>query len=125
MTKFVLDTYFWVEYLGGFNEKIRDIIEGKNELYTNVLTVAEVISKVKRKNLNSDIALQAISSLSNIVNINLNFSNEVGLLHADIRKRIKDFGLADTFVLLTARKLNAKILTGDSHFKNFKEAILI
>ena len=43
----------------------------------------------------------------------------------EIRKKIKDFGLADVFVLLTARKLNAKIITGDPHFKGFKEAILI
>jgi hypothetical protein len=29
------------------------------------------------------------------------------------------------FVLQTARKLGAKIITGDPHFKGFKEAVLI
>jgi len=31
----------------------------------------------------------------------------------------------DSFVVATAKKLNAKILTGDNDFKNFKEVIFI
>jgi predicted nucleic acid-binding protein len=42
-----------------------------------------------------------------------------------MRKNSKDFGLADAYVLATARKLKAKILTGDEHFKPVKEAIMI
>lgn len=33
--------------------------------------------------------------------------------------------MADAFVLLTARKLGAKVVTSDPHFKGFKEAVLI
>ncbi len=29
------------------------------------------------------------------------------------------------FVVFTAKKLGAKILTGDPHFKGFKEAVMI
>ncbi len=128
MSKFVLDAYAWVEYLEGSKAglKVREIILDKsNTIYTNSVTVAEVISRTKRKNMDIKIALNAIGSLSIIINIDFSLANEVGLLHADIRKTIKDFGLADAFVLLTARKLNAKILTGDPHFKGFKETIII
>jgi len=41
------------------------------------------------------------------------------------KKRNIKFGLVDAFVLLTARELDAKILTGDRHFKGFKEAVLL
>jgi len=125
MTNLVLDAYVWVEYLEGSNERVKGFLEKNEMLFTNVLTIAEVVSKAKRKNLNPKIALNAIYSLSRVFNIDVNFSNEAGLLHAEIRKKIKDFGLADAFVLLTARKLNGKVLTGDHHFKGFKEAILI
>lgn len=125
MTKLVIDTYAWISYLEGDDERVKSFIEGNNDLYTNIVTVSETISKAKRKNMDANVALEAISSLSSVFNIDTDFSNEVGLLHAEIRKNIKDFGLADAFILLTARKLNAKILTGDQHFKNFKEAILI
>jgi len=42
-----------------------------------------------------------------------------------MRKTAKDFGLADAYVLATARRLKSKILTGDPHFKSLKEAIMI
>jgi predicted nucleic acid-binding protein len=33
-----------------------------------------------------------------------------------------NFGLADSFVLQLARKVGAKVLTGDSDFKGLREA---
>jgi predicted nucleic acid-binding protein len=42
-----------------------------------------------------------------------------------MRKTLKDFGLADAYVLATARKLDAKVLTSDLHFKNVKGVVLI
>jgi len=47
------------------------------------------------------------------------------LLHAEMRKQMKDFGLSDAFVMATARKLNARVLTGNPHFKGLKEAVMI
>jgi predicted nucleic acid-binding protein len=44
---------------------------------------------------------------------------------ADLLVHLKDFGLADAYVLATAKKLNAKVLAGDMHFKGVKEAFLI
>ena len=79
----------------------------------------------KRKNKDVDEIFKALTSLSKIFESNILFYKEVGILHAEIKKKIKDFGLADTFVLATARILKAKILTGDPHFKKFKETILI
>ena len=69
--------------------------------------------------------LKLISSMSKIYPVDFEFAKEAGSIHASIRKHIKDFGLADAFVLLKARKLKAKIITGDPHFKDCKEALLI
>lgn len=126
--KVVFDTYAWVEYLKGSETgiKVQEILESQeNEIFSSIITVAEVCSKFKRENIDEDPAYSSIIHLSKIHFINPEFAKETGVLHAEIRKKIKDFGLADAFVLLTARKLNAKILTGDPHFKGFKETILI
>ena len=64
-------------------------------------------------------------SLSRVFPTDELFFKEVGLLHAEIKQNIKDFGMVDVVVLLTARRLNAKVLTGDPHFKGFKEAVMI
>lgn len=128
MNKFVLDAYAWLEYFEGSNkgQLIREfLMNNKNFYFVNKLTFAEVISVVKRKGLNVGIASNAMATLSKVYDGDVSFYLEAGLLHAEIKKKIKDFGLADAFVLLTARKLNAKVITGDSHFKSFKNEVLL
>lgn len=123
----VIDSYAWIEYLDGSEkgEKVKNFLIEQNNVRTNSITIAEVVSRAMRKGMDTAIAYQTLISNSSIINITSELAKEAGLLHAEIRKEIKDFGLADAFVLLTARKLNAKIVTGDPHFKGFKEAILI
>jgi len=126
--KYVIDAYAWIEYFieSDKGKKVKEIVESQdNEIFVSIITVAEVSSIGAREKRDVELGNKTLLSLSNVYFINLELAKEAGILHAEIRKKIKDFGLADAFVLLTARKLNAKILTGDPHFKGFKEAILI
>jgi predicted nucleic acid-binding protein len=84
-----------------------------------------VISKVARENRDVKVAYDILLSNSQVINVDEELSKEAGLLHADMRKTEKDFGLADAYVLATALRLKSKVLTGDLHFKSVKEAILI
>jgi predicted nucleic acid-binding protein len=62
---------------------------------------------------------------STIVEADGELSYEAGILHAEIRRTIRDFGLADAYVLATARRLGAKVLTGDPHFNGVDDAIML
>ena len=126
--KYVIDAHAWISYLIGdkTGEFVTKIVEdGKNEIFTNIVTLAEVISIIKREDRDYNESYKIILSLSKIYAMNSVFAKEVGLLHSETKKQVKNFGLADAFVLLTARKLNAKVLTGDKHFDGFKETILV
>ena len=127
MSKHVIDAYAWIEYLDGSEagRKVGALIEENDETYTCAMTIAEVVSKVARKGKNVKVAYDVLLSNSQIVNVDEELSLEAGLLHFEMRKTLKDFGLADAYVLATAKKLKLKILTGDLHFKNVKEAVLI
>ena len=126
--RYCIDAYAWIEYLSG-SEKgkvVADIIENSsNEIFTSIVTLSEVISKVKRENKDYQAALDIIISLSKISELTLEIAFNTGIKHAEIKKRIKDFGLADAFVLQTSESLGAKILTGDPHFKSFKQVIML
>lgn len=123
---FVVDSWAWIEYFDGSpsGEKIKGYVENeKNIVYTSSVTLAEVVSKFLRKHLDPHQAVKGISTLSIILPVDSDIATFAGELHADIRAHVKDFGLADAFVFAAARKKGAKILTGDPHFKGFKEAI--
>ena len=124
--KYIIDSYAWIEYLDGTINglKVKEVLM-QEEAYILILSIAEVISRAMRTGKNTDEVYNAISLNSKIINITPELSRDAGILHAEIRKKIKDFGLIDAFILLTARKINAKIITGDKHFRGFKEAILI
>lgn len=128
MTKFVIDAYAWIEYLDGSEKgkKVTELLENKdNEFFTSSATIAEVVSKVLKVNKDINVALNFINNLSLIVHV----TNEIGILagqiHFETKKKVKEFGMLDAFVAATAKLKNARILTGDPHFKNFKEAVFI
>lgn len=128
MTRYVIDAYAWIEYLIGSDTgaKVYAILEKENnETYTCAVTVAEVVSKVAREGKDTEVAYDVLLSNSKVINADEELSKDAGLVHAEVRKTEKDFGLADAYVLATARKLKSKVLTGDPHFKNMKEAVLI
>jgi predicted nucleic acid-binding protein len=128
MSRYVIDAYAWIEYLIGseMGIKVNEILEQENvEVYTCAVTVAEVISKVAREKQDVEKAYDLLLSNSQIVNADEELSKKTGALHAEMRQTEKDFGLADAYVLATARKLKSKVLTGDPHFKDLKEAVMI
>ena len=128
MTDCIVDAWAWIEYFDGSKagEKIRGYVEDeRNGVFTLSVTLAEVVSKFLRTGKNADIAVEGIRSLSRITPVDENLAAFAGELHAENKRKIKNFGLADAFILASARKSNCRILTGDPHFKGFKEAIFI
>lgn len=125
--KYIIDSYAWIEYLGGSlaGEKVKKFFEGSNDIFSLNLSIAEVVSRVKRVNGDVELAYKALTSNSKVIEITPMISKKAGLFHAEIRKKIKDFGLVDSLMFILAKELDAKIVTGDEHFKGFKEAILI
>ncbi len=127
MNKYIIDSYAWIEYLDGSDSglKVREILMGDAEVFTVSISVAEVVSRTKRRQKDVDVAYNTIIRNSKIVDVNEELGREAGIQHAEIRAKIKDFGLADALILTAARKLGAKILTGDPHFRSFRETVLI
>ena len=128
MTKFVIDAHAWIEYLNGTEKgkKAAEIIEDdKSQNFTSSATVAEVVGKSLKENKDFNIALDYINNFSTLVNVTGELSILAGQIHFESKKKSKDFGMLDAFVVATAKKLNAKILTGDPHFKGFKEAVMV
>ncbi|MBI2146897.1 PIN domain-containing protein [Candidatus Woesearchaeota archaeon] len=128
MSLFVVDASAWVEYFEGSpaGEQVKELIENaKHDIYTNLFTLAELSSYYHKKGRDFAEVRKLLISLSLIHFTDLSFVEEAGKLHAQMRKERKSISFGDVFVLLTARKLRAKIITKDDDFRGLPEAIII
>jgi len=127
MTRYIVDSWAWIEYLEGSSagEKVRErLLDERNEIFTHVVSLAEIVSRVRVREKDVDAAWSAITTNSKVFALDED-SKDAGLLHAKMRSKGSSFGLADAFVLSAARKLGAKVLTGDPDFANIEDAVLL
>ncbi|MBI2579602.1 MAG: PIN domain-containing protein [Candidatus Aenigmarchaeota archaeon] len=130
MTKddYILDSYAWIEFFKGETqgEKIKALVdEPKNQIYTNAVNIAEIMSITLREKRDTAKAMESIISNSKIIRVDGEFAKEAGELHAEMKSNNRNFSYGDAFALLTARKLDAKIVTGDPDFRGIKNVIMI
>jgi len=127
-SRLVVDSHARVEYLEGTDggRKVKGALENKaNDVYTCAVTIAEVVSKALRAARDPEAAYTTIVSNSHVIDVDDQISRSGGYEHAAQRRRLNDFGLADAYVLVCAQRISVKILTGDPHFANVSETIMI
>ena len=76
---YIIDSYAWIEYLDGTKkgEKVKEVLTEQNLIHTSAITVAEVVSRAKRKDKDTVIAYQTITTNSNVININSEIPSSV------------------------------------------------
>lgn len=124
---YIIDTSAWIEYLEGSSrgEKVNELLTRHEGVYIIPIILSEVISKTKRLKGDTELAYNSLIKNTKIFEITPRIAKEAGLLHAETRLRIPSFALADSLIICAAKALKAKIITTDSHFKSFKEAIVL
>ena len=124
MTRLVVDSWAWVEYLDGseLGRRVEERMSANDELWTSIVSLTELVSKYRRRRISEERAIEAVHSLSRLGIPNGDDAIEAGRFHAEVRPRSPNFSLADSYVLQLARKLDAKVLTGDPDFRGVKEA---
>ena len=88
--RYVIDAHAWIEYFIGSDKgnEVRKILESnENEIFSSIITIAEVVSATKRENKDAEQKYADIINLSKIYSISLEFTKEAGILHAETRKK--------------------------------------
>ncbi len=127
--RYVIDSYAWIEYFMGTKtgEKVRPIIEGLDEKITPTICLAEIYAKILKVE-GEELAekLRAfIKERSAIAPLDERIAVEAAKIDCTMKKKVRGWGLADSIVYATGLVKNAKIVTGDEHFKNLKNVIYI
>ncbi len=132
--KIVIDTYAWIELFVGSRagNKVKRILSEASELYTSSIVLAEIARKYLREGVDEEVKrrLKVIWDLSIVIDIDPTVAVEAGKCYLELKDlarkmNISPPSLADAVILAVARLLDAKILTGDLHFKDLPETIWI
>ena len=127
MTKYLLDTWAWIEFYIG-SEKGREIYQKieNEECYTSIVSLAEMSDNYRSGNLKSDNKWSEIrkfvESKTEIINLTSSICSSAGEIKKKEREKFPDFGLMDAIILATAREHSLELITGDKHLKDKERA---
>lgn len=122
---YVIDSYAWIEYFRGTKEGTvaKEYIEKKSNA-TCSISLAELSEKYRRENKDFSEDYHFIVSKSEIIDLSGDIALSAGEINFENKKKIKNWGMSDAILLATAIMFNAKVITGDEHFKNLNAVMI-
>jgi predicted nucleic acid-binding protein len=129
----VIDTYAWVEYLLGskIGAKARAYIEGGRGL-TPSIVLCELrrwylreIEAGRRSQREMQTHFAYIESITEIVPLDSSLALQAGESDFLMKKRVKDWPLADSVIYATAKSRSAQLVSGDPHFETLEDVVFI
>ena len=123
---YVLDTYAWVEYFrkSPLADRVEEFIE-MHACFTPSIVVAELQTKFLRDCLDFSKAFRFIEVKTPIIPLDKLIAVSAGKINFERKKINPHWSLADSIVLATARKIKAKVITGDEDFKDLKGEVIM
>lgn len=130
---YVIDSYAWIEYFRGSKAggRARNYIEEESSA-TPTIVLAELSRKLLREVERGvetmegrEVKLKFIAATTEIVCLTREIAELAGEIDVERRKRVSNWGLADSIILATARIANAKVVTGDKHFTDLAEEVVM
>jgi len=123
----LLDSFAWMEYFMGTQkgEKVKKLVDDDIQLYTSPIVIAEIYSKSLRTDRKAEERKGFILKRCALVALDEKIAVEAAKIHAENKIKMQDFGLADAFILASARNRKIKVVTGDPHFKDFQDTIML
>ena len=133
MESYVIDTYAWIEYVRGTaaGDAAKMYIEDQRSIMPTIVILEFERYLLKRLGEGSDTAAgyeakkEFVKSVSTLIPLDYEISISEAKIDVEMKEKKKNWGMADSIVLATARHLNAKVVTGDEHFRGLKEAVMI
>ena len=131
--KIVVDSYAWIEHFLGSEkgEKVDEVLKQADDIYTSDVVLAEIARKYAREQVEYEVIearLKQIEEASSIVSLDTEIAVLTARSYLELEVNAKKLklnlpSLFDAIILATGRYLEAKILTGDQHFKNLPETL--
>jgi predicted nucleic acid-binding protein len=116
------DSWAWVEYFRGSDagETVKEILESKEVLFTPSVCLAEIRAKYLRGGHEPMDRLAFIKSRTSIIAVDASIAEGA----ADL-KTAHGLHMLDAIVLSCARSRESELVTGDKHFRNLADILML
>jgi len=122
----LIDTYAWIEYFKGTEKgKVVEKYLDEKEIFTPSIVLVELSCKAAKESWNFTEYLKFIKSKSIITGMNEEEIIKCGNIYLEQRRKKPKFGMVDAIIWAISLELKARILTGDEHFKDLNNGIMI
>lgn len=131
--RIVVDSYAWIELFIGSSEgeKVRERMLEADRVFTPGIVLAEIARKYHREGVEREAIrerLRLIVETSEIISIDEEVALESASCYEELLSRADERGIGkpslfDAIILATARMREAKVLTGDEHFRELPETL--
>jgi len=115
----LFDSFVWLEIIRGTpaGRKASAIVDSETTIFTTPIVLAEVFSRVARTS-GAEVAslkIDRIAARCAMIPADESIGRLAGAIHAERKQVVRDFGLADAFIVAAARSHGVRVLTGDPH----------
>jgi len=135
MMNIIVDSWAWIEYFAGtkYGAIVKEYLE-KHVCFTPNIVLLEIAGKYAREGFSEKEILKRILFIikkTEIIEFTYEDAVKASFCYLELREHARKLGLkkkpgiADGLLLALARRYNAKILTGDEHFREITEVIFI
>ncbi len=130
---YVIDTFAWIEYLIGSRHGLaaKKYIEG-GKAATPTIAIAELAKWFLREIESGRRSIEEMNSVFEyartktlVVDLDEPMARKAGETDFLMKKKVRNWPLADSIVYATAMLAGALVVTGDPHFKSVENAILL
>lgn len=131
--QYVIDTYAWVEYLLGSSKGAiaKEYVEG-GSAFTPSIVIVELrkwylkeIEAGRRRETEMQKHFEFLESRTQVLTLDSSLALKAGETDFTMKKRKRNWPIADSIVLASARSRSAYVVSGDPHFKNVEDVIFI
>ncbi len=131
----MVDSYAWIELFRGSERgrKVKELISESNSVFLPDIVLAEVARKYIREGYDEKVVLKRLEwmiEVATLVWIDAKIAMMASKCYMEMRERASQLklcapSLVDGIILAVARVKEAKVVTGDRHFRDFEETIWI
>ena len=120
----LMDSYAWIEFFRGSEkgEEVGSYFTNK-EIFTSIFS--EITEWCLKNDLNPEEYVSLIERYSQILELSKEVSELAGKINFEHKKKIKSWGMLDSFIYASALFYNLTVITGDKHFIGLKNVQMI